>query len=115
MKKHKVLEATFYARSSGKMPVREWLLSLDKKDRIEIGGNIANVEYNWPQGPPKCKPLENGIFEIRSNVSAGRIARVLFFMDYSNMYLLHGFIQKSRKIAKRDLELAKRRTKELEG
>jgi phage-related protein len=110
-----VLEAKFYATPSGKMPVREWLLSLDRKDRIEIGGDIANVEYNWPVGPPKCKPLESGIFEIRSNVSAARTARVLFFIDYGNMYLLHGFIKKSQKISKRDFELAKRRKKELEG
>jgi phage-related protein len=96
------------------MPVREWLLSLDKQDRIEIGGDIAYAEYNWPVGPPRCRPLEHGIFEIRSNISSGRVARVLFFIEAGEMYLLHGFIKKSQKTPRRDLELAKKRKKEME-
>lgn len=88
---------------------------MDEQDRIEIGGDIANVEYNWPVGPPKCKSLEGGIFEIRSNITSGRIARVLFFIESNQMYLLHGFIKKSQKIPKRDLDLAKKRKKEMEG
>ncbi len=115
MIRHKIIRANFYATASGKMPVREWLLSLDKQDRIEIGGDIANAEYNWPVGPPKCKPLERGICEIRSNISTGRTARVLFFIESKEMYLLHGFIKKSQKTPRRDLELAKRRKKEMEG
>jgi phage-related protein len=115
MDTQKVVRANFYVSSSGKMPVREWLLSLDKQGRIEIGGDIANVEYHWPVGPPKCKPLGSAIFEIRSNISAGRTARVLFFIESGEMYLLHGFIKKSQKSPKRDLELAKRRKGEMEG
>jgi len=113
--RNKVINAIFYAASSGRMPVREWLMTLDKQDRIEIGGDIANVEYNWPVGPPKCKPLEGGVFEVRSNIASGRIARVLFFIQSSEMYLIHGFIKKSQKIPKRDLDLAKKRKKEMEG
>jgi len=115
MDRHKLIIAHFYVSSSGKMPVRKWLLSLSKKDRIEIGGDIANVEYNWPVGPPRCKPLENGIFEIRSRISNNRAARVLFFIESDQMYLLHGFIKKSTKIPKRHLELAKSRKSKMEG
>jgi len=115
MDRRKVITAHFYASSSGKMPVREWLLSLTKDDRIEIGGDIANVEYHWPVGPPRCRPLGNGIFEIRSRISDNRASRVLFFIDSDQLYLLHGFIKKTTKIPKRDLELAKSRKKEMEG
>ena len=115
MNSQKVVKALFYCTSSGRMPVREWLLSLEKKDRIEIGGDIANVEYHWPVGPPKCKPLGDGIFEIRSVLSGGRAARVFFLVDSGELYLLHGFIKKSRKTPKQDLDLAKRRKKEMEG
>jgi len=79
MPRQKVLTARFYATASGSMPVREWLLSLNKQDRIDIGSDIANIEFNWPIGPPQCKPLEDGIFEVRSHISSSRIARVLFF------------------------------------
>lgn len=97
------------------MPVREWLLSLSREDRIEIGGDIANVEYHWPVGPPQCKAIGNGVFEIRSRISDGRTARVLFFTERNQLYLLHGFIKKSTKIPKRDLDLARNRKKEMEG
>lgn len=114
MERRKVINANFYATSSGKMPAREWLISLDKRDRVDIGGDIANAEYNWPVGPPKCKLLAHGIFEIRSHISAGRIARVLFFIESNAMYLLHGFIKKSQKTPLRDIEIAKKRKKEME-
>lgn len=95
--------------------MREWILSLSRDDRIEIGGDIANVEYNWPIGPPKCKSIGDGIFEIRSRISDGRIARVLFFIESDQLYLLHGFVKKSNKTPKRDLDLARNRKKEMEG
>jgi len=61
MPREKVLTARFYATSSGSMPVREWLLSLSKQEKIEIGSDIANIEFNWPVGPSQCKPLEDGM------------------------------------------------------
>lgn len=110
-----MLTARFYATSSGSMPVREWLLSLSKQDKIEIGSDIANIEFNWPVGPPQCKPLEDGILEVRSRISGGRTARVLFFTQDNQMFLLHGFIKKTRKTPRQELELAKKRKKEMEG
>jgi len=42
-------------------------------------------------------------------------ARVLFFIESDQLYLLHGFIKKSTKIPKRDLDMAKNRKREMEG
>ena len=114
MPRQKVLTARFYATSSGTMPVRDWLLSLSKQDRIEIGSDIANIEYNWPIGPPCCKPLENGIFEVRSRISSGRTARVLFFTQDDELFLLNGFIKKTQKTPRQELKLAKKRKNEME-
>ena len=49
--KRKVLkrvEAKFYKNELGNEPVRDWLLSLDKKDRVNIGADIQTTEYGWP-------------------------------------------------------------------
>jgi len=43
-----------------------------------------------------------------------RIARVLFTTGESRMILLHGFIKKSQKTPKEDLELAKTRLRLLQ-
>lgn len=41
----KRIVAAFYESPSGKVPVREWLLSLGKADRQIIGEDIATVEF----------------------------------------------------------------------
>ena len=70
----KVLQAVFCASLSGKEPVREWLLKLDKADRKTIGEDIATLEFCWPIGKPKCSPMKGhaGLYEVRSNISSGR-------------------------------------------
>jgi phage-related protein len=57
---------------------------------------------------PVCKPLGNGLFEVRISLMQNRIARVLFYVDKnSRMVLLHGFIKKTRRTPDGDLELAR--------
>jgi hypothetical protein len=58
--------------------VREWLRVLGADDRKIIGENIKGVEFSWPIGMPLCRALGNGIWEVRSALTQGRIARVLF-------------------------------------
>jgi len=67
------------------------------------------VEFGWPVGMPVCKPLGNGIYEVRSSLAQNQIARVLFYIDKKGrMVLLHGFVKKTQKTPQEDLELARR-------
>lgn len=109
----KILPASFYQSPSGREPVREWLKSLQRDDRRVVGTDIANVEYAWPVGKPLCDSLGDGLWEVRSNISDGRIARVIFVIQGRRMVLLHGFIKKSRKTPNRDREMALKRRREL--
>ncbi len=109
----KRIHAAFYATKQGNMPVREWLLELDAEDRRAIGNDIATVEYRWPIGMPTCRPMGEGLWEVRSNISNGRIARVLFGLHDNRMILLHGFIKKTQKTPDAELELARKRWKEV--
>lgn len=90
--------------------MREWLKGLPlSEDRKRIGEDIKTVEFGWPIGMPTCKPLGDGIYEVRTRLGQNRIARVLFYIDTRNrMVLLHGFIKKTQKTPSEDLELAKR-------
>ena len=109
----KRLPAFFYALPSGREPVREWLRSLSEDDRRIIGEDIKDVEFSWPIGMPLCRPLQRGLWEVRSTLTQGRIARVLFFEHAQKMVLLHAFIKKSQKTPEADLDLALKRKKEL--
>jgi phage-related protein len=110
----KKVPANFYRSLSKKEPVREWLLNCSKEDRKSIGSDIQTVEYGWPVGMPVCRPMGNGLYEVRTNLNGGRIARVFFCFHGGMMVLLHGIIKKSQKTPKTDLELAKKRQKEVE-
>lgn len=104
-----VLSVVFFLTESGGEPVREWLKSLDKEDRKTIGEDIKLVQFRWPLGMPLVRKMEADLWEVRSHLSGGRIARVLFTVRDGEMALLHSFIKKSRKTPVKDLELARRR------
>jgi phage-related protein len=105
----KRVPAIFYRTEAGGEPVRDWLKSLPtREDRKQIGEDIKTVEFGWPVGMPVCKPLGDGIYEVRTSLARNRIARVLFYIDRKGrMVLLHGFIKKTQKTPHEDLELAK--------
>jgi len=108
----KRISAFFYRTPNGKEPVREWLISLAKDDKRVIGEDIRTVEIGWPVGLPVCGPLGRGLFEVRSNLSGGRIARVLFTIKGPLMLLLHGFFKTTEKLPKKDENLARARAKD---
>ena len=64
---------------------------------------------------PLCRPIQGrkGLWEVRSDLSGSRIARVLFCAHKGDMVLLHGFIKKTRKTQQVELDLAVKRMKEL--
>ena len=65
---------------------------------------------------PVCKPLGDGIYEVRTSLAQNRIARVLFYIDKKGrMVLLHGFNKKSRKTPHEDLELARSNKVSIKG
>jgi len=95
--------------------VREWLKSLSREDRKQIGTDIMTVEFGWPIGMPVCRPLKSGLYEIRTDLTGHRIARVLFYIDkQGRMVLLHGFIKKTQKTPVQDLQLAESNKKKHE-
>src|SRR5712692_8703866 len=107
----KRLPARFYRSDSGREPVREWLKELNLEDRKTIGEDIKDVEFSWPIGMPLVRSLGRELWEVRSSLPQGRIARVLFCVERECMALLHGFIKKTQKTPKQDIDLALKRKK----
>ncbi|MGB7402183.1 MAG: type II toxin-antitoxin system RelE/ParE family toxin [Arcobacter sp.] len=105
----KVITVLFYETDMGNKPVKEWLSSLNSQDKKTIGGDIKTVEYGWPIGMPTSKKLEKDLYEVRSNISDGKIARVIFTIKENYMVLLNGFIKKSQKTPLSEIKLARER------
>jgi len=111
----KRLHARFFESEVGRVPVREWLLGLSSEDRKVIGDDIRTAEFGWPVGMPICRAIKGrqGLWEIRSRLSNGRIGRVFFCIHGQNMVLLHGFIKKTQKTPDKELDTAMRRMRGL--
>lgn len=109
----KKIAARFYETACGLKPLREWLIDLRAEDRRTIGFDIQTVEFGWPVGMPVCRPLGDGLWEVRSSLSDGRIGRVVFCIRNDEMLLLHGFIKKTQKTPPADIDLARKRMKDM--
>ena len=105
----------FYRSEGGAEPVRDWLMELPVTDRKKIGEGLKTLEYGWPIGMPLSKGLGQGLHELRVSLAHHRIARVMFCIHGEQLIALHGFIKKSRKTPRADLETARRRKKRIES
>ncbi len=105
----KEFEIVFYDKPDGSEPAKEFLLSLDKKMRAKIVMLIELLAENGSAlREPYSKHLVDGIFELRAKVGSD-ISRVFyFFVIGKRIVLTNGFIKKTQKTPKSEIELAKK-------
>jgi phage-related protein len=103
----------FFRTAAGSEPVREWLKALPEAERHAIGQDLLRAQWRWPVGMPLCRPLANGLWEIRTDLPTRRTARVLVCLYRDHLVALHGFIKKTRATPDEDVKLARKRRKEL--
>jgi phage-related protein len=115
MARIKRVPAAFWSTEAGNEPVREWLKAMSKDDRTTIGEDLALLKYGWPVGMPLCRHMKReGLSELRSKLSGNRLARILLIPFDGKLVLLHGFIKKTPRTPKNDIDLALQRKKTLE-
>lgn len=102
----------FYRTSAGAEVVRDWLRDLPDADRRIVGQDLMRVQFRWPIGMPLCRPLGDGLWEVRSGLTGNRIARVLFCFVDGRLLALHAFIKKTRETPGAELLLARKRMAE---
>ena len=104
----------FYRSPPGHEPVREWPKELSEVERQAIGKDLLRAQWRWPVGMPLCRPLGDGLWEVRTDLGTKRTARVLLCLYRGRLVALHGFIKKTRTTPDDDLALARKRQRELE-
>jgi phage-related protein len=104
----------FFRTPAGGEPVREWLRQQPQEERRAIGKDLLRAQWRWPIGMPLCRPMGNGLWEIRTDLPTKRTARVLICFYREHLVALHGFIKKTRAAPDDDLMLARKRKRELE-
>lgn len=81
--------------------------------RAKLSGLIIVLEEKGNElREPYSKSLGDGIFELRASVGSN-ITRVLYFFYYGERIILtNGFVKKTQKTPRKEIELAKRRRKQ---
>ena len=99
----------YYKKEDDSCPTEEFMNSLDMKMRAKILRLQFLLEQNGNQlTEPYSKHLEDGIFELRAQ-QGNNIARILYFFRIGQRIVItNGFVKKSQKTPKKELELAKR-------
>jgi phage-related protein len=107
------MPVSFWRSSLGREPVRDWLRELNKAERAAIGDVLRMLQFGWPIGMPLVRKLVDQIWELRSSIPGNREVRLLFATDGSQIVVLSAFIKKTQKTPKNEIDLARRRLKEL--
>ncbi len=99
-----------FAQVNNRIPMIEFLESLSGKERAKIFASIDKlIELKNHGIQPKknlSKYLEDGIFELRVSFE-NRISRSLYFYESAQQVIFtHGFIKKSQKTPRNEIEKA---------
>lgn len=110
-------EVVFYKDAKGNSPVEEFLLGLVTSNKAlfnKSSNGIEKLRYRVYHKEPLSKHLESGLWELRIK-SGTDILRIIYtFRKGQVIILLHVFVKKQQKTPARELEIARKRLKEIE-
>lgn len=100
------IDIRYHQSNSGKVFVKDYIGSLDKKTQYEIYAFLQKFQSDERfRRTPYCKKVAKNIFEIR--IKSKDSYRILYAFLYKDaVILLHIFKKKTNKLPKQDLELA---------
>lgn len=110
-----MFQVDFYTLPNGQKPVQSFLDSLPAKMRAKALYSIAVLEeFGTSLREPHSKPLGDGLFELRIKF-AGDISRIFYFFVVDNKIILtNGFVKKTMKTPRAELELARKYKRDYE-
>ena len=104
-----------YTTEKGDNPVGDFVSSLPKKEEAKVYREIdllqqEGIYLNFPHS--SNIDSYKGLRELRIRFSLKRI-RIIYFLYVRNTFvLLHGFIKKTKRLPRRELEIAYERMKD---
>jgi phage-related protein len=111
-----VKQVEFYNTAAGNEVVKDFIRQHPRADMRVIGEDLMVLQLRHPVGPPLCKHLENGLWELRSSLPSRREARLFYFFHTKSqkIIVLHGFIKTTRTTPKKEIALAMQRMAEFD-
>lgn len=100
----------YFQSETGRLPVAEFIDSLDAKSRARVARTLDLLEqFGINLGMPYAKHLEKQLWELRIRHGRNRY-RIIYFLAASQTFvLLHGFAKKSGPVPRVDMAIAESR------
>lgn len=101
------MQVIYYQKEDGSKPIKDFIESQDKKMMNKLFCMISILETYGANIPRKySKYLRDDIFELRVSQSSN-ITRILyFFIEGDKAILTNGFVKKTDKTPRKEIELA---------
>ncbi len=104
-----MFDVEFYELPNGDRPVKKFIDGLDRKMQGKaLQSLIILSEYGNRLREPHSKALGDGLFELRIKF-ASDITRIFYFFVVNNKIIVtNGFVKKTMRTPKSELDLAKK-------
>lgn len=104
-----MFKITIYETEDGKIPMREFLVGLDKQAFEAVGIAVEKLkrEGNLLR-EPDSKQIERNLFELRIKERSNAHRLIYFFIVGHEIIITNGFTKKTQKTPEREIELAKK-------
>lgn len=98
----------YFEKEDGSYPAEDFILSLDVKMKAKIFRSLELLEMKGNSlREPYSKHLEDGIFELRVKQGSDSSRILYFFVVNNRVILTNGFIKKTQKTPRSEIEKAK--------
>jgi phage-related protein len=105
----------YYKTRSGQEVIKDFIDNLQESTQAKLGRQLELLEEHGIQlGMPHAKPMGGGLTELR--VRGKQEVRVFYVFAFGkHIYLLHGFVKKTKTTPKKELDIARQRQAEIAG
>lgn len=103
----------YYKAANGQIPVKEFIETLNIKEMAKVARTIDLLEeFGINLGMPYAEHVEGGLWELRVRLAKNRY-RIIYFLHAGQKFiLLHGFVKKTHKLPKKEINVAKQRLRD---
>lgn len=109
-----LMRITFHTSKSGRSYFEDWLESVFPSDRASILAVFDDIrQYGFKAMGCQFRQLEGKLWEIKIRTAGGGWRFFYVMLSLDEMYVLHWYKKKGQRAPKHELEVARRRLKEV--
>ena len=108
------MKVAFHKSHSDRAYIEDFLADLDVRDRAMVLAIFSDIQTNGLSAKGcHFRQIEGKLWEIKIRAASGGYRFFYVMLSSENMYILHAYRKQSQKAPVRELELARKRMREV--